>query len=95
MTVRKKSEIPVIILLTNVKSKLILRCMLIDLLRAQIKSCGKRRAEISRETGVEEAVLYRILQGGSCKAETVEALLKYFGFEIVRKKVKVKARKDR
>jgi hypothetical protein len=60
--------------------------MLIELLRKQIRSCGKKRAEISRETGVEEAVLCRIMQGGSCKAETVEALLKYFGFEIRRKK---------
>jgi hypothetical protein len=65
--------------------------MLIELLRKEIQSCGKIRAEIHRETGVEEAVLCRILQGGSCKAETVEVLLKYFGFGIVRKKKTKKA----
>ena len=67
--------------------------MLIELIRKQIGSCGKRRAEISRETGVEEAVLCRILKGGSCKAETVDALLKYFGFEIVKGNAKKKKAK--
>jgi len=69
--------------------------MLIELIRKQIQTCGKSRYEISRQTGVEESVLCRILQGGSCKAETVESLLKYFGFEIVRKKDKAKTRKGR
>ena len=82
-------------MLTNVKIGCKFRCMLIELIRKQIKSSGKRRAEISRETGVEEAVLCRIMKGGSCKAETVDALLHYFGFEIVHKKGKTKTRKGR
>jgi D-alanine-D-alanine ligase-like ATP-grasp enzyme len=86
----KKSEIPMIFTLTNNKQKGRLQSMIIELIRKQIKTCGKSRYEISRQTGIEEAVLCRILQGGSCKAETVEALLEYFGFEIVRKKVKAK-----
>jgi hypothetical protein len=59
--------------------------MLIELIRKQIKTCGKKHAEICRDTGVEQAVIFRIMKGGSCKAETVETLLKYFGFEVVKK----------
>jgi hypothetical protein len=64
--------------------------MLMELIRKQIRTCGKRRSVISRETGVEEAVLCRIMKGGSCKAETVEILLEYFGFEIKQKRGKTK-----
>jgi hypothetical protein len=64
--------------------------MLIELLRTQIKTCGKSLNQLGRDAKVDKAVLCRISQGGSCKAETVEALLKYFKFEIVRKKDKAK-----
>ena len=66
--------------------------MIIELIRKQIKTCGKIRAEISRNTGVEEAVLCRIMQGGSCKAETADILLDYFGLTIT---PKTKAKKGR
>jgi len=62
--------------------------MLIQLLRKEIRTCGKRRSEISRATGIDEAALSRIFHGGSCKAETVEILLKYFGYEVRKKKGK-------
>ena len=64
--------------------------MLIELIRRQIKTCGKSRYVISKDTGVEQAVLCKIMKGGSCKAETVEILLKYFGFEIKHKKAKTR-----
>jgi transcriptional regulator with XRE-family HTH domain len=64
--------------------------MLIELLRTQIKTCGKSLNQIGRETGIDKAALSRITRGGSCKTETAETLLKYFGFEIVRKKDKAK-----
>jgi copper homeostasis protein CutC len=66
--------------------------MLIELIRKQIRTCGKSRYEISKQTGIEQAVLCKIMQGGSCKAETVEALLKYFGFEVVHKAKKEKSK---
>ena len=47
--------------------------------------------EISKISKVDEAVLCRIMQGGSCKAETVEKLLEYFGLTMV-KKTKTKKR---
>ena len=68
--------------------------MLIELIRKQIRTCGVSRYEISKQTGVEQAVLCKIMQGGNCRTETVDALLKYFGFEVV-KKHKLKTRKSR
>ena len=59
--------------------------MLIELIRKQIKTCGKKHAEISRATGIEQAVIFRIMKGGGCKDETVDAMLKYFGFEVVKR----------
>ena len=64
--------------------------MLIELIRKQIRTCGKSRYEISKDTGIEQAVLCRLMQGSGCKAETVDILLKYFGFKIVRRKGGVK-----
>jgi len=67
--------------------------MLIELIRKEIKTCGKRRSVIARATGINEAALSRIVYGGSCKAETVDILLHYFGLTVVRKpKPKGKAR---
>jgi len=57
---------------------------LMDLIRKEITTCGKSRYVISNETGVNKAVLCRIMQGGSCKAETVDALLRYFGYQIIK-----------
>jgi plasmid maintenance system antidote protein VapI len=59
--------------------------MLIERLRKEIGGCGKRRSVIARATGINEAALSRIVHGGSCKAETVDILLRYFGLTIVRK----------
>jgi hypothetical protein len=59
--------------------------MIIELIRKQIKMCGKSRYEISKDTGVEQAVLCRLMQGEGCKVETADTLLKYFGFAIVKR----------
>ena len=55
-------------------------------LRKEIETCGKRRSQISIETDIDPAALCRIMQGGSCKAETVEKLCDYFGYKLVKKK---------
>jgi len=65
---------------------------IIETLRKEIRTCGKSRYQISKETGIDQAALCRIMQGGSCKAETADILLKYFGIELVAKKSKKKAR---
>jgi len=59
--------------------------MLIELLKRRIKTCGKSRYRISQDTGIEQSVLCRLMQGGSCKVETADTLLKYFGFVVVKK----------
>ena len=59
--------------------------MIIQIIRKQIRTCGKSRYRITKETGIDKAALCRIMQGGSCKVETADILLKYFGLTIVRK----------
>jgi len=64
----------------------ILLCMIIERIRKQIETCGKSRYRISKETGIDKAALCRIMQGGSCKVETADILLKYFGLTITKDK---------
>ncbi len=61
---------------------------IMETLRKEIESCGKSRYEISRDTGIDKAALCRIMQGGSCKAETADILLTYFGYELIKRKRK-------
>lgn len=60
--------------------------MIMDRIRQEIQNCGKTRYQISQETGIDQAALCRIMQGGSCKAQTLETLLEYFGFAIMKKR---------
>ena len=62
-----------------------MKSMIIEEIRKQIERSGKSRYRISRETGIDEAALCRIMQGGSCKVETADKLLKYFGLTIAKK----------
>jgi len=66
--------------------------MLIEEIRRRIGTCGKSRYQISKETGIEQAVLCRIMQGASCKVETADILLDYFGLTIAEKKTGKKSR---
>jgi len=60
--------------------------MIMELIREQIRTCGRSRYRISQATGIDKAALCRIMQGGSCKAETIDKLLEYFGFSIIKNK---------
>jgi plasmid maintenance system antidote protein VapI len=72
--------------LTNIKyGHRIRRMVLLGRIKEQIETCGKSRYQISQETGVDQATLSRIVQGGSCKVETADLLLEYFGMDLVRK----------
>ncbi len=66
--------------------------VIIETIRKHIKTCGKTRYRISKETGVGEDQLCRIMQGKTCTVETADILLKYFGLELVGKKGKKKVR---
>ena len=60
--------------------------MIMERIRKEIETGGKSRYQISKDTGIDKAALCRIMQGGSCKAETADILLKYFGLTIAKKK---------
>ncbi|MCP4614105.1 MAG: helix-turn-helix domain-containing protein [Planctomycetes bacterium] len=66
--------------------------MIIEEIRKQIKISGQSLNQIGRETSIDKAALSRIMNGGSCKAETLEVLLNHFGYEIRKKKVTKKSR---
>ena len=59
---------------------------LAEKLRHEIETCGKSRYSISMSTGIDEAALCRFIQGGSLKIETVDKLLDYFGYKLVKRK---------
>ncbi len=81
----KKYYVFRILYLTFVNYVVTVSLMIIEIIRKQIRTCGKSRYQISAETGIDNAALCRIMQGGSCKAETADILLKYFGLTIVKK----------
>lgn len=55
---------------------------MMDIIRKEIANSDKTRYRISKDTGIQQAVLCRVLQGGSLKAESAENLLRYFGYSI-------------
>ncbi len=59
--------------------------MIIEKIRKRVKTSGKSLSQIGRETGIDKAALSRIMQGGSCKVETADILLKYFGLTIAKR----------
>ncbi len=66
----------------------IVKVMIIEEIRRQIEKNGKSRYQISKETGIDEGALCRIMQGGSCKVETADALFEYFGIRLVARRRK-------
>lgn len=60
-----------------------------------IEKSGKSRYQISKETGIDQAVLCRIATGsgtGSCSSKTLDILCEYLGLELVEKKGKQKTK---
>jgi len=60
--------------------------MIIELLRSEIETCEVSRYAISKESGVSEAQLCRLMQGRSLSCENADKLFDYFGFEIRKKR---------
>ncbi|MHC4477713.1 MAG: helix-turn-helix domain-containing protein [Planctomycetota bacterium] len=69
--------------------------MIIETIRKHIRTCGKTRYRISKETGVGEDQLCRIMQGKTCTLETADILLDYFGLTVAEKKTAKKSRSKR
>ncbi len=59
---------------------------ILEIIRSEIRNGTETRYRISKSTGVEQAVLCKIMQGGSCKVETADLLLKHFGYTITKGK---------
>ena len=73
------------IMLDEQQGDVTIEFMIIEEIRKQITRSGKSRYRIAQDTGIDEAALCRIIQGGSCKVETADILLKYFGLTIASK----------
>jgi predicted transcriptional regulator len=58
---------------------------ILDILKHELETCGLSRFEISRQTGIDQTSLFRIFHGGSCKVETADILLKFFGYDVKRR----------
>ena len=57
-----------------------------------IENSEHRRYEIWRQTGVDQSVLHRIVNGGSCSIDTADRLCEFLGLELVQAKRCKKAR---
>lgn len=65
--------------------------MIVETIKQAIESSGKTRAQISRETDVDVAVLWKLVHGRTASVETMDTLCEYFGLELrpTRRKGKV------
>jgi len=64
--------------------------MIMESLAKAIKESGKSRYRIAKDTGVDNTVLFRIVNGGNCNVQTLEVLCEYLGLELKPKKKKGK-----
>ncbi|MCK5581811.1 MAG: hypothetical protein KAJ18_11130 [Candidatus Omnitrophica bacterium] len=64
--------------------------MIIEGITKAINKSGKTRYQISKETGIDEAVLCRIVSGGSCSMKTADILCKYLKLKLVSSKKKAR-----
>ena len=64
--------------------------MIIENIAKAIKKSGKSRYQISKDTGIDQAVLCRIANGGRCGIETADVLYKHLGMKLMAKKQKNK-----
>ncbi len=60
--------------------------MIMENLAKAIKESGKSRYRIAKDTGVDNTVLFRIVNGGSCNVQTADRLCEFLGLELVEKK---------
>ena len=62
--------------------------MIMESISKAIKESGKSRYRIAKDTGIDNTVLFRIVNGGGCSIETAEKLCEYLGLELtkIRKK---------
>ena len=80
-------------MLDRLSSLGIIEAMILENIAKAIEKSGKSRYQISKETGIDQAVLCRIATGsgtGSCSTKTADILCKYLGLELKPKKKKAR-----
>lgn len=53
-----------------------------ELLREALKTCGRTRAEVSRETGIDQAVLSRFAHGSTLQGANLDRLTECLGLTL-------------
>jgi DNA-binding phage protein len=56
--------------------------MILEAVNKAMEKSGKTRAEISRETGIDQTILWRLVHGGTCSIPTLDCLCKCLGLEL-------------
>ena len=56
--------------------------MILEYLRQAMEDSGITRYRISQDTGIDQAVLSRLANGGSCSIGTIDTLCEYLGLEL-------------
>jgi len=62
--------------------------MIVETLKRAIEKSGKSRNQISKETEVDPAVLWKLVHGGTASVETLDRLCVYFGLTLQPRKGK-------
>lgn len=84
--------------MTIYQMALYLEDMILESIAKAIEKSGKSRYQIAKDTGIDNAVLCRIVTGsgtGSCSTKTADILCKYLRLELVAKKSKKRTKKVR
>ena len=56
--------------------------VILETIKRAIERSGKTRNQISRETGIDAAVLWKLVHGRTCSIGTLDRLCKYLGLEL-------------
>ena len=56
--------------------------MIVEAIAKAIEESGKSRSQISRETGIDQAILCRIVNESRCCMRHANALCKHFNLEV-------------
>jgi hypothetical protein len=56
--------------------------MIVTSIAQAIEKCGKSRYQISKDTGIDQAILCRVVNGGTCGLRTADKLCEYLGLEL-------------
>ena len=64
--------------------------MLLEAVAKAIEKSDKTRYRIAQDTGVNQTVLFRLVNGGSCNVATLDTLCEHLDLKLVSKTKKVR-----